>query len=95
MHNGKDKRCNRYGDPFRGEAGNSVTDKLFEYVLDLVLDPLTGEYVEYGTLIDKYYAIVFEKLHDEETGLYLEGPLYVYDLLKNEIRNGRLVQEEI
>ena len=29
---------------------------------DLVLDPLTGNYVEYGTLIDKYYAIMFEKL---------------------------------
>ena len=42
-----------------------------------------------------YNSTVFEKLHDEETGLYLEGPLYVYDLLKNEIRNGRLVQEEI
>ena len=42
-----------------------------------------------------YNSIVFEKLHDEETGLYLESPLYVYDLLKNEIRNGRLVQEEI
>ena len=42
-----------------------------------------------------YNSTVFEKLHDEETGLYLESPLYVYDLLKNEIRNGRLVQEEI
>ena len=42
-----------------------------------------------------YNSIVFEKLHDEETGLYMESPLYVYDLLQNEIRNGRLVQEEI
>jgi hypothetical protein len=32
---------------------------------DLVLDPLTGKYVEYGTLIDKYYAIVFEKLQSD------------------------------
>ena len=29
---------------------------------DLVLDPLTGNYVEYGELIDKYYAVMFEKL---------------------------------
>ena len=42
-----------------------------------------------------YNSIVFEKLRDEETGLYMESPLYVYDLLQNEIRNGRLVQEEI
>ena len=36
---------------------------------DLVLDPDTGEYVEYGTLLDKYYAIMFEKL---ENGNYTE-----------------------
>ena len=31
---------------------------------DLVLDPITGKYVEYGTLLDKYYAVVFEKLQN-------------------------------
>ncbi|MBQ8229443.1 MAG: hypothetical protein IJZ32_01960 [Clostridia bacterium] len=36
---------------------------------DLVLDPDTGEYVEYGTLLDKYYAIMYEKL---ENGNYTE-----------------------
>ena len=36
---------------------------------DLVLDPLTGEYVEYGTLLDKYYAVMYEKL---ENGNYTE-----------------------
>ena len=36
---------------------------------DLVLDPETGEYVEYGTLLNKYYSIVFEKL---ENGNYTE-----------------------
>ena len=29
---------------------------------DIVIDPLTGEYVEYGKLLDKYYAIMYEKL---------------------------------
>lgn len=42
-----------------------------------------------------YNSEVFSKLHDENTGLYLESSLYVYDLLKNELRNGRLIQEEI
>ncbi len=37
---------------------------------DLVLDPLTGNYVEYGTLIDKYYAVMFEKL---ENGTYTDA----------------------
>ena len=36
---------------------------------DLVLDPLTGEYVEYGTLLDKYYSIMNSRL---ETGGYTE-----------------------
>lgn len=36
---------------------------------DLVLDPLTGNYVEYGTLIDKYYAVMTAKL---ESGSYTE-----------------------
>lgn len=44
---------------------------------DLVLDPLTGNYVEYGTLLDKYYAIVYDKL---ENGEYTEEQ-------KNIIRN--------
>ena len=33
----------------------------------------------------------FSKLEDFETGLYIESPAYVYDLLKSELKNGRLV----
>lgn len=33
----------------------------------------------------------FSKLEDFETGLYIESPAYVYDLLKSELRHGRLV----
>ena len=29
---------------------------------DLVLDPLTGEYVKYGTLLDKYFAVMEAKI---------------------------------
>ena len=36
---------------------------------DLVLDPMTGEYVKYGTLLDRYYAVMYEKL---ENGTYTE-----------------------
>ncbi len=33
----------------------------------------------------------FAKLEDFDTGLYIESPAYVYDLLKSELKNGRLV----
>lgn len=33
----------------------------------------------------------FEKLEDFETGLYIESPAYVYDMLLSELKNGRLV----
>ena len=36
---------------------------------DLVLDPATGKYVEYGKILDTYYALVFGKL---ENGDYTE-----------------------
>lgn len=34
----------------------------------------------------------FAKLEQTETGLYIESPAFVYDLLKSELRHGRLVQ---
>lgn len=33
----------------------------------------------------------FSKLEDFSTGLYIESPAYVYDLLLSELKNGRLV----
>jgi len=32
-----------------------------------------------------YNSSLFEKLQDAETGLYLEGSAYVYDILKEEL----------
>lgn len=34
----------------------------------------------------------FAKLEDFSTGLYIESPAYVYDLLISELKNGKLVQ---
>ena len=46
--------------------------------------------------MDKFYnSKVFEKLKDKETGLYMESSEYVYDLFKDEINFGRIVQAEI
>ncbi len=33
----------------------------------------------------------FTKLEDPETGLYIESPAYVYDLLQSELKYARLV----
>lgn len=39
-----------------------------------------------------YMSDTFEKLNDIETGLYLEGSTYVYELLKNENQsNSRVI----
>ena len=37
----------------------------------------------------------FEKLQDIDTGLYLESPAYIYDLYLNELKNSKIVQDEI
>ncbi len=41
-----------------------------------------------------YVSEVFAKLQNQDTGLYLESPAYIYDLYQNEIQNGQLIQEE-
>ena len=35
----------------------------------------------------------FARLEDFETGLYVESSAYVYDLLRSELRHGRLTQD--
>ena len=42
-----------------------------------------------------YTSQTFAKLNDVETGLYLESPLYVYDIYKTEKEFGHIVQQEI
>ena len=42
-----------------------------------------------------YNSIVYAKLCDEDTGLYIESSSYIYELLKDEIEDGCLNQKEI
>jgi len=35
-----------------------------------------------------YNSMTFDKLHDKETGLYLEGSAYVYEFFKEEMDVG-------
>ncbi len=64
-----------------------------------IQDVLKYIIVDFGLSITEamrkfYVSEVFEKLQNKDTGLYLESPAYIYDLYQNELRNGRIVQEE-
>ena len=71
--------------------------KLIEYMIQDVVDMLaTDQNIEYDEAMNKFYnSEVFEKLQDEETGLYLESSGYVYDSFKDELNFGHIIQAEI
>lgn len=71
--------------------------QLMEYIIQDIVDMFATEQdIEYDVAMDKFYnAEVFEKLQDEETGLYLESSDYIYDLFKDEVNFGHIVQAEI
>ena len=75
----------------------SKREQLMEYITqDIIVLLMKERNLEVEDAMNLFYnTVVFEKLHNEETDLYLEGSLYVYDLLKNELANGAQVQEEI
>ena len=72
-------------------------DQLLEYSIQDVIDMIsTDQNIEYDEAMNKFYnSEVFEKLMDKETGLYLESPAYVYDLFKDEMNFGHIIQAEI
>ena len=72
-------------------------DQLIEYMIQDIVDMLTTDQnIEYDEAMNKFYnSEIFEKLQDKETGLYMESSEYVYDLFKDEINFGRIVQAEI
>lgn len=45
-----------------------------------------------STALKEFYnSETFEKLSDEQTGLYIESSAYVYEMLKTELSTGRLM----
>ena len=72
-------------------------EQLIEYIVQDIVDMLSSDQnIEYDEAMNKFYnSEVFEKLQDKETGLYMESSEYVYDLFKDEINFGRIVQAEI
>lgn len=75
----------------------SKQDQLIEYIVQDIVDMLTTDQnIEYDEAMNKFYnSEVFEKLQDKETGLYLESSEYVYDLFKDEMNFGYIIQAEI
>lgn len=75
----------------------SKQDQLIEYIVQDIVDMLaTDQKIEYDEAMNKFYnSEVFEKLQDKETGLYLESSEYVYDLFKDEMNFGQIIQAEI
>lgn len=72
-------------------------EQLIEYIVQDIVDMLSSDQnIEYDEAMNKFYnSKVFEKLQDKETGLYVESSEYVYDLFKDEMNFGRIVQAEI
>lgn len=75
----------------------SKHDQLIEYIVQDIVDMLaTDQNIEYDEAMNKFYnSEVFEKLQDKETGLYLESSEYIYDLFKDEMNFGHIIQAEI
>ena len=72
-------------------------EQLIEYIIQDIVDMFSSDQdIEYDEAMNKFYnSKVFEKLQDTETGVYMESSEYVYDLFKDEINFGRIVQAEI
>lgn len=72
-------------------------EQLIEYIVQDIVDMFSSDQdIEYDEAMNKFYnSKVFEKLQDKETGLYMESSEYVYDLFKDEMNFGHIIQAEI
>ncbi|MBP5539473.1 MAG: hypothetical protein J6X69_06590 [Bacteroidales bacterium] len=60
-------------------------------VADLVNKVMDDYHLDMEKALDVVYSsALFEKLSDPDTGLYKEGPAYVYSFLKDELGLGKL-----
>lgn len=70
---------------------------MMEYMIQDLVEIISDEQsVEYDEAMQMVYnSKLFDKIMDSETGLYRESPAYVYELLKDEKRLGKIVQVEV
>jgi hypothetical protein len=75
----------------------SRRSQLVEYIIqDVIAFIIEEKHMELDIAMNSFYnSRVFEKLMDEETGLYLESSSYIYELFTAELKHGKLIQNEI
>ena len=75
----------------------NTQEQLIEYVIqDIISFFMEDNNCEWDEAMLKFYlSETFEKLQDTETGLYRESPAYVYDIFCDELKYGKIVQNEI
>ena len=72
-----------------------------KFLTELVTQEVVGyivsdEGIEYDEAIDRFYTSdIFQKLSDEETGLYRESSAYLYELYRNERTAGKITPTDI
>lgn len=66
-------------------------EQLIEYIVqDIILYIVEDEKVDYEIAMKEFYlSHTFEHLQDQDTGLYLQGSAYIYDMYKEEIGKER------
>lgn len=72
----------------------SKKEILIEFIMqDIVAFIVADNNIEIDEAMNIFYnSTLFQKLQEIETGLYLESSAYIYDILKDEINSGKLVQ---
>lgn len=71
-------------------------DQLIEYITqDIIAFLVEDRQIDIAEAMKVFYnSETYEKLLDEDTGLYLEGSPYMYEILKDEMEQGHLIQNE-
>ncbi|MDL2256277.1 hypothetical protein LJC38_06805 [Parabacteroides sp. OttesenSCG-928-K15] len=72
---------------------NNNTQYLIEGISkDIILYLMEDNSMEMPEAIVLFYnSVTYEKLNDEATGLYIESSAYVYEILKSEMKMGKIV----
>ena len=61
-----------------------ITKDIIAYLIE------DGDIDVFGAITLFYNSETFEKLIDEKAGLYIESSAYVYEILKTEIKMGKI-----
>ncbi|KAI4444553.1 hypothetical protein FMM80_24785 [Schaedlerella arabinosiphila] len=74
----------------------SKREQLMEYITqDVVAFLAEDRQLDFAEAMRIFYTSeTYERILDEETGLYLEGAAYIYDILTTELDHGGLTQPE-